>query len=231
MSHHPTTHISTVSLILLLASNITSCSPLTFHSSPPLTAQAPSPQTHHRNRTPSWSSTGKTSPCRTAFSPPSSPQSTTRSARNPPSHPSQPLLTQLPQISPAEIARLYGPDMTYYAVENYLRKFRRDAKEMKKEAGDRDVPASSPARKKASPVKGGELPRGVEFGDDADFFGVQVSRAVALRRTRRLDGRRLSLRLWRARCMARTRMMVLLSWRRIWMRLSRRSDGFRHDEH
>jgi hypothetical protein len=141
--------------------------------------------------------------------------------------PSRTLLTQLLQISPAEIARLYGPDMTYYAVENYLRKFRRDAKEMKKEAGDRDVPAPSPARKKASPVKGGELCKGMEFGVLVLIVWMQVSRAVALRRIRRLDGRRLSLRFWRPRCMARTRMMVLLSWRR----MLRRSDGFRHDRH
>jgi hypothetical protein len=60
------------------------------------------------------------------------------------------------QISPAEIARLYGEDMTYNAVENYLRKFRKDAKEMKGEAADRAGPVPSPARprvtKKASTV-------------------------------------------------------------------------------
>jgi hypothetical protein len=55
----------------------------------------------------------------------------------------------------AEIARLYGGDMTYNAVENYLRKFRKEAKDMKAQAADREGPAPSPARpktKKASTV-------------------------------------------------------------------------------
>ncbi|KAH7087725.1 hypothetical protein FB567DRAFT_628638 [Paraphoma chrysanthemicola] len=59
------------------------------------------------------------------------------------------------KISVAEIARLYGGDMTYNAVENYLRKFRREAKDMKDDAAGRDGPAPSPARprtKKASNV-------------------------------------------------------------------------------
>jgi hypothetical protein len=45
--------------------------------------------------------------------------------------------------------------MTYNAVENYLRKFRKDAKEMKGEAADRAGPVPSPARsrtKKAATV-------------------------------------------------------------------------------
>lgn len=52
--------------------------------------------------------------------------------------------------------------MTYHAVENYLRNFRRDAKDMKSQATDRKGPVPSPARprvKKAgevSPTKAGE---------------------------------------------------------------------------
>jgi hypothetical protein len=60
------------------------------------------------------------------------------------------------QISAAEIARLYGENMTYHAIENYLRRFRKIAKEMKDEAADRAGPVPSPARprvtKKASTV-------------------------------------------------------------------------------
>jgi hypothetical protein len=71
------------------------------------------------------------------------------------------LLLNYYQVNIAEIARLYGQDMTYYALENYLRKVRKDAKDMKIAAADRDLPAPSPARprtKKASsvsPVKAG----------------------------------------------------------------------------
>jgi hypothetical protein len=66
------------------------------------------------------------------------------------------------QISVAEIARLYGGEMTYNAVENYLRRFRKDAKAIKEAATDRESPAPSPARprtKKAetSPTKAGEF--------------------------------------------------------------------------
>jgi hypothetical protein len=51
-----------------------------------------------------------------------------------------------PQINVAEIARLYGGEMTYNAVENYLRKFRKEAKAIKEAAADREGPAPSPAR-------------------------------------------------------------------------------------
>jgi hypothetical protein len=51
--------------------------------------------------------------------------------------------------------------MTYNAVENYLRKFRKEAKAIKEAATDRDGPAPSPARPRtkkadASPTKAGE---------------------------------------------------------------------------
>jgi hypothetical protein len=51
--------------------------------------------------------------------------------------------------------------MTYNAVENYLRKFRKEAKDMKAQAADREGPAPSPARPKnknaatVSPTKAG----------------------------------------------------------------------------
>jgi hypothetical protein len=67
-----------------------------------------------------------------------------------------------PQINVAEIARLYGGEMTYNAVENYLRKFRKEAKAIKEAAADREGPAPSPARSRtkkadamASPSKTG----------------------------------------------------------------------------
>jgi hypothetical protein len=52
--------------------------------------------------------------------------------------------------------------MTYNAVENYLRKFRKEAKDMKAQAAGREAPVPSPARPKAkkggdaSPTKAGE---------------------------------------------------------------------------
>jgi hypothetical protein len=72
------------------------------------------------------------------------------------------LLILILQINVAEIARLYGSDMTYHAVENYLRKFRREAKDMKAQAEGRMSAAPSPARprqtkKIASPTKAGML--------------------------------------------------------------------------
>jgi hypothetical protein len=50
------------------------------------------------------------------------------------------------KISVAEIARLYGEDMTYHAVENYLRRFRKEAKDMRGQAEGRESTAPSPAR-------------------------------------------------------------------------------------
>lgn len=51
--------------------------------------------------------------------------------------------------------------MAYNAIENYLRKFRKEAKAIKEQAVDRDGPAPSPARPRTkkpveSPTKGGE---------------------------------------------------------------------------
>jgi hypothetical protein len=61
--------------------------------------------------------------------------------------------SHLTQIKPHEIARLYGGSMTYNAVESYLRKFRKEAKEMKGSATDRAAPVPSPARpRKAASV-------------------------------------------------------------------------------
>lgn len=59
-----------------------------------------------------------------------------------------------PKISIAEIARLFGRDMTYHAVENYLRKFRKEAKDMKGGTAGRDIVAPSTPRlkKKAKDV-------------------------------------------------------------------------------
>jgi hypothetical protein len=150
-SRHPTTQISTTFLTLLPAPNITSYSPLTLHSSPPTDRSSTLFHTHprqpHLTMVVDWKDKSVQDRLLTAVI-----ASVDNKVRPHPYLPSRTLLTQLLQISPAEIARLYGPDMTYYAVENYLRKFRRDAKGMKKEAGDRDVPAPSPRRRAPSRV-------------------------------------------------------------------------------
>ncbi|KAF2824004.1 hypothetical protein CC86DRAFT_355412 [Ophiobolus disseminans] len=71
------------------------------------------------------------------------------------------VIASVDTVKPAEIARLYGGDMTYHAVEKYLRKFRKEAKEMKTEAEGRKVAVPSPAKSRAkkvanaSPIKAG----------------------------------------------------------------------------
>ncbi|KAL5114531.1 hypothetical protein ACEQ8H_007564 [Pleosporales sp. CAS-2024a] len=59
------------------------------------------------------------------------------------------------KINVGEVARLYGGDMTYHAVETYLRKFRKEAKEMKGSAAVAPSPSKPRPRKsvKSSPVK------------------------------------------------------------------------------
>lgn len=62
------------------------------------------------------------------------------------------------KINVADIARLYGGDMSYHAVENYLRKFRKAAKEMNGDVPATAVPSpAAPKDKKvdASPAKTG----------------------------------------------------------------------------
>lgn len=59
------------------------------------------------------------------------------------------------QINIKEIARLYGGEMTYNAVENYLRRFRKEAKTMKAAAEGRETPVPSPARPRTK--KAGEF--------------------------------------------------------------------------
>jgi len=66
-----------------------------------------------------------------------------------------------PQVNIREIATLYGGEMTYDALENRMRKFKKAATALKDESADReDTPksAAKPRAKKgsASPVKGGE---------------------------------------------------------------------------
>ena len=78
-------------------------------------------------------------------------------------NPSQPsiLTNPSPQVNIREIATLYGGEMTYDALENRMRKFKKAATALKDESADReDTPksAAKPRAKKgsASPVKGGK---------------------------------------------------------------------------
>lgn len=51
------------------------------------------------------------------------------------------------QINCTEVARLYGGEATYSAIENFLRKPKKQAQKLKAEAVDRKAPAASPAKK------------------------------------------------------------------------------------
>ncbi|KAF2637746.1 hypothetical protein P280DRAFT_509479 [Massarina eburnea CBS 473.64] len=52
-------------------------------------------------------------------------------------------------INCREVARIYGDGATYNAIENFLRKPKRKAAEMKAEANGREAPAPSPSRPRA----------------------------------------------------------------------------------
>jgi hypothetical protein len=59
-----------------------------------------------------------------------------------------------------EVARLYGGDMTYHALENRLRKWKKEATALQDEAAGRKDAAKSPVKSRAkkgdaSPTKGG----------------------------------------------------------------------------
>lgn len=53
------------------------------------------------------------------------------------------------QVNCREIARLYGGEATYNAIENFLRKPKAKAKQLKAEAEGREGPVASPARPRA----------------------------------------------------------------------------------
>ncbi|KAH3940594.1 hypothetical protein HBH98_219450 [Parastagonospora nodorum] len=68
------------------------------------------------------------------------------------------VIASIDKINVAEIARLYGGDMTYNAAENYLRKFRKAAKEMNGHVAPTAAPSTVKPRAKksgANPVKTG----------------------------------------------------------------------------
>ncbi|CAG5183193.1 uncharacterized protein ALTATR162_LOCUS10459 [Alternaria atra] len=63
------------------------------------------------------------------------------------------------QIDIKEVARLHGGDMTYHALENRLRKWKKEAAALKDEAEGREGAAKSPVKTRArkgaaSPAKG-----------------------------------------------------------------------------
>jgi len=69
------------------------------------------------------------------------------------------VIASMDKINVADIARLYGGDMSYHAVENYLRKFRKAAKEMNGHVPATAAPSPAKPRAKkvdASPAKTGE---------------------------------------------------------------------------
>jgi hypothetical protein len=69
------------------------------------------------------------------------------------------IIASVDKINVVEIARLYGGDMTYNAAENYLRKFRKAAKEMNGHVAPTAAPSTTKPRAKksdANPAKTGE---------------------------------------------------------------------------
>lgn len=63
------------------------------------------------------------------------------------------ILTHRPQINCREVARLFGQDATYNAIENFLRKPKQEAKKLRAEAAGTTGPAPSPAKKVTTPKK------------------------------------------------------------------------------
>ncbi|KAF2263878.1 hypothetical protein CC78DRAFT_603129 [Lojkania enalia] len=65
------------------------------------------------------------------------------------------------QINCKEVARIFGGEATYNAIENFLRKPKKLANQLKAEAAGKEGPVPSPARPrtsttpKSSPLKGG----------------------------------------------------------------------------
>ncbi|KAG9196097.1 hypothetical protein G6011_01218 [Alternaria panax] len=53
-----------------------------------------------------------------------------------------------------EVARLYGKDMTYHALENRMRKYKKEATALKDESAGREGPAKTRAKTDAGPAKG-----------------------------------------------------------------------------
>ncbi|KAF2181722.1 hypothetical protein K469DRAFT_691810 [Zopfia rhizophila CBS 207.26] len=65
-------------------------------------------------------------------------------------------------INCKEVARLFGPEATYNAIENFLRTPKKKAAQLKENAGDSITPSPSrprtPKKAKKSPVKSGVKP-------------------------------------------------------------------------
>jgi hypothetical protein len=78
--------------------------------------------------------------------------------------------------------------MTYYAVENYLRKFRKDAKDMRGQAPGAAAP--SPAKPRVKKAGGHASPariEGIKTGRVAKIWAVRKSR-VLRKRSERVHG-------------------------------------------
>lgn len=57
------------------------------------------------------------------------------------------------QINCKEVARLFGQDATYNAIENFLRKPKKEAAKLRAEAMGTTAPAPSPARPRSTTKK------------------------------------------------------------------------------
>ncbi|KAF1957332.1 hypothetical protein CC80DRAFT_491469 [Byssothecium circinans] len=67
-------------------------------------------------------------------------------------------------INCREVARIYGGEATYNAIENFLRKPKKKAQEMKAEANGRQGPAPSPSRAPRTPKTPTKAGTGVKSG-------------------------------------------------------------------
>ncbi|EDU40761.1 predicted protein [Pyrenophora tritici-repentis Pt-1C-BFP] len=86
------------------------------------------------------------------------------------------------KINISEVARLYGEDMTYNALENRLRAWKKEATAMKAAASGREIAVKSPSKSRAkkgeaNPTKKGEyhcLSCGMFTNDKVLFKAVPI---------------------------------------------------------
>ncbi|KAI1513442.1 hypothetical protein KJE20_01628 [Pyrenophora tritici-repentis] len=66
------------------------------------------------------------------------------------------------KINISEVARLYGEDMTYNALENRLRAWKKEATAMKAAASGREIAVKSPSKSRAKKGEANPTKKGVQ---------------------------------------------------------------------
>ncbi|KAA8625971.1 hypothetical protein A1F94_001026 [Pyrenophora tritici-repentis] len=78
------------------------------------------------------------------------------------------------KINISEVARLYGEDMTYNALENRLRAWKKEATAMKAAASGREIAVKSPSKSRAKKGEANPTKKG-------EYHCVQTSRVTKAR--------------------------------------------------